>query len=621
MSNRVSRLFAAGLTALLLVTATAAPASAARSDERPQEKDSGKDKKDKKEKKDDKDDRDKPSKQEREYQKIKQYSEELYSKDAAFHDAVEEAYRQKQREHSEFAFDVNTRDASDEKIMRTGDKLKVFDSLYDNPLVQDYVNRLGQSLVPKNSTRLYAFKVTLNPIPEARSLSTGTIYVSSGLISLADNEAQLAYILGHEIAHIEKDHWHDDVLVVHGMDRYNEKQQKKRAIFSAVATVATGGMFKAAGGSFLEGAGVALLIAPTLLKYIVPNATVTWDKSQEDEADRLGLQYMLDRNYDPREAPKFYAGLKETSNRDRRTGLGFIGEASRVEERTQQVGLLLVEYAPLMSSKQLAIGSASLALRNNALRNSIQTAAPQPAPPATAAATDPGKQMNPSRDAEGRQRAAEKQIGGQMSAEIQAKLDSGELIGSSGEFEAVMAELKRDNGVRAYYYDMFQMARDNLQESLMIRSNDPHAHLYYGKVLKLTARTPDEKRRALSEFVKAIELDRRRVLPEAHLHRALAMIESRDSSQTRDIVESLKEYVSLYQRENGGTLPPNMEVIYDYLQEAGEMTWAARPAMNVSTKNIDPLTTAPGAVTRPAEPAPAPAAEPQPQRARPNRKP
>jgi Zn-dependent protease with chaperone function len=589
--------------------------------EQPQEKDSSKDKKDKKEKKDDKDDKDKPSKQEREYQKIKQYSEELFSKDSSFHDAVEEAYRQKQREHSEVAFDMNTRDATDDKIMRTGDKLKVFDTLYDNPLVQDYVNRLGQSIVPKSSTRLYAFKVTLNPIPEARSLSTGTVYVSSGLISLADNEAQLAYILGHEIAHVEKDHWHDDVLVAHGMDRYNEKQQKKRAIFSAVATVATGGLFKAAGASFLEGAGLALVIAPTLLKYIVPNATVTWDKSQEDEADRLALQYMLDRNYDPREAPKFYASLKTTSQRDRRTGLGFMGEAGRVEERTQQVGLLLVEYAPLMSSKQLAIGSTSLALRNSAVRNSIQSTVTQPTSPQPAATSDSGKQMNPSRDAEGRQKAAEKQINSQMSAEIQAKLDSGELIGSSGEFEAVMAELKRDNGVRAFYYDMFQMARDNLQESLMIRSNDPQAHLYYGKVLKLTARTPDDKRRALSEFVKAIELDRRRVLPEAHLHRALAMIESKDPSQTRDIVESLKEYVSLYQRENSGTLPPNMDVIYDYLQEAGEMTWAVRPAMNVSTKNIDPLTTAPGSVARPAEPSAVSNGEPQSQRPRPTRKP
>jgi hypothetical protein len=203
-----------------------------------------------------------------------------------------------------------------------------------------------------------------------------------------------------------------------------------------------------------------------------------------------------------------------------------------------------------------------------------------------------------------------------MSSEIQAKLDAGELIGSSGEFEAVMAELKRDNGVRAFYYDMFQMARNNLQESLMIRSNDPRAHLYYGKVLKLTARTPDEKRRALFEFVKAIELDKRRILPEAHLHRALAMIEGKDASQTREIVDGLKEYVILYQREHSGAVPPNIDVIYDYLQEAGEMTWAARPAMNVSTKNIDPITTAPGGSARPAEPA----ADTQPQTPRTNRK-
>jgi Zn-dependent protease with chaperone function len=609
----ITALFIALLLSAAPADAAATAAGAAARQEKDASKDKKDDKKDKKEKKDEKDEKEKPSKAEREYQKIKQFGEELYAKDASFRDAVEEAYRQKQREHSEYAFDINTRDASDEKIMRSGDKLKVFDTLYDNPLVQSYVNRLGQSLVPKSSTRLYAFKVTLNPIPEARSLSTGTVYVSSGLISMVDNEAQLAYILGHEIGHVEKNHWHEDVLVANGVDRYNEKQQKRRALFSAVATVATGGLFKAGGGSFLEGAGLALLVAPSLLKFMVADATPTWDKLQEDEADRLGLQYMLERNYDPREVPKFYAGLKRTSQSDRRVGLGFIADAERVDERTQQVGLLLVEYGPLMVNRQMVIGATSLALRNNQVGGQSQPAAP--------AAPDTGKQLEPSRDAEARQRAAERQISGQMSADIQAKLDAGELIGSSGEFEAVMAELKRDNGVRAFYYDMFQMARNNLQESLMIRSNDPQAHLYYGKVLKLTARTPDEKRRALFEFVKAIELDRRRVLPDAHLHRALALMEVKDSSQTREIVESLKEYVSLYQRENGGALPDNMAVIYDYLQEAGEMTWAARPAMNVSTKNIDPILTAPGSAARPAEPTAAPAQDTQTQRSRTTRKP
>ena len=120
--------------------------------------------------------------------------------------------------------------------MAATDRVRAYDKLYDNPLVQDYVNRVGHSVVPKDSTRLYAFRVMLNPVPEARSLSTGTIYVSTGLLSLIDNEAQLAYILGHEIAHVEKDHWRDDVLVLKGMDRWNEKQQKKRSIIGAVAT-------------------------------------------------------------------------------------------------------------------------------------------------------------------------------------------------------------------------------------------------------------------------------------------------------------------------------------------------------------------------------------------------
>ena len=66
------------------------------------------------------------------------------------------------------------------------------------------------------------------------------------------------------------------------------------------------------------------------------------------------------------------------------------------------------------------------------------------------------------------------------------------------------------------------------------------------------------------------------------------MIDNRES-QTRDIIENLKEYVVLYQRQNSGALPSNIDLIYDYMQDAGEMSWTAIPAMNVSTKNIDPI--------------------------------
>lgn len=520
------------------------------------------------------------SKDEREYQKIKKFSLERYNSNADFRDEVDEAYRHKQREHSEYAYLINIRDASDELTTRTGDKVKIEDTLYDNPLAQDYVNRVGQSLVPAGSTRLYAFKITLNPVPEARSLSTGTVYVSSGLLSLIDNEAQLAYILGHEIAHVEKEHWREDVLVAHGADDYNEKQQKKRAILGAVISAAAGAVGYGGGDAGRLIGGAALMVAPSILKLVVRDAVATWDRLQEDDADQMGLKYMLERNYDPNEVPKFYANMRRTTQRDQRSRLGFMADTKRVDERVEALNLALANLGGSMQ-KTLYVGALNLASRR------LEKAAASQ--PSTSQGDDKGQQLDPSRDAAAREAAAVKAITGELSADIQAKLDAGELLGTSAEFSSVMAGLKRDNGVRAYYFDMFQMARDNLEESLRIRSNDPYAHFYYGKVLKLTARTTAEKTRALREFVVAIEQDKRRVLPESHLYRALSMIETKDAGQMRDIVNSLKEYVGLYQREHSGALPPNMDVIYDYMQDAGEMTWVASPAVNVSTKNIEPI--------------------------------
>jgi Peptidase family M48 len=524
----------------------------------------------------------KQSKQEREYQKIKQFSEKLYAEDTVFREEIENLYYQKQKEHSEYAYFTNTLDSHDEHITRNGDKLKVDDTLYDNPLVQDYVNRVGQSIVPKDSKKLYAFKVTLNPIPEARALSTGTIYVSSGMLSLVDNEAQLAYVLGHEVAHVERDHWREDVMVERGMQRYYEKQQQKRALIGVLAGIGAGAAVGGATGSFSKGALTGILVGvgvPTLLKLADPHAVVSWDKEQEDEADQLGVKYMLERNYDPREAPKFYAALQRTSHADPRVGLGFMGDKNRVLERLQQVNGVLTAFNNLFSTRSLYVGALDL---NTQRQTQVASAGPSKEP-------DKGKALSGDRAGAGYAVASQTIASAPVAAAIKAKIEAGELIGSSAEFATVMAELQRDNGLRAFYYDMFQMARDNLEESLAIRSNDPYTHFYYGKILKLTARTSSEKQRALSEFVKAIDLDKRRVVAEPHLYRALALIETRDAAQSREIVASLQDYVAVYQRENRGNLPPNMDVIYDYMQEVGEMDWAARPALNISTKNIDPI--------------------------------
>jgi predicted Zn-dependent protease len=584
--------------------------------ERTQQETADKNKKDKPAK----DDKNTLSKQERKWLEVYKFSKQRYDTNPDFRLEVEEAYRRMQREHSEYAFSINSEDAKGELVKKDKNKIKATTTLYENPLAQDYVNRVGQSMVPAGSDKLYAFKIMLNPVPEARSLSTGTIYVSTGLLASIDNEAQLSYVLGHEIAHVEKEHWRDDVLVAEGLEDWNEKnrQQKERLglITKVGLNIATMGMANAANVTGWAGTMFADAAMPTIFKLAMPDTVVAWDRQQEDQADEAALRYMLDRKYDPREVPKFYAKLKALSQRDKRTGLGFIASAARLSEREP----LLTTLVPLMAGSatgMLLTGAVSLNMKNmqDQVQESVKAMFPKEKEP------DTGKKLDPTADAAGREQASQAAVTGEYAGKIKELLDAGELIGSSAEFQSVMAAIRRDNGIRAFYYDMFQMARENLEESIRIRSNDSFAHYYYGIVLKLTARTLGEKQRALNEFALAVQYDRRKVLAEPYLYRALAMIDSKES-HTREIVDNLKEYVQLYQRQNAGALPPNMDLIYDYMQDAGETMWTAIPAMNVSTKNIDPIgVMTPAAAQRPvptpsSDPAPtAPATQP------PNKKP
>jgi len=185
-----------------------------------------------------------------------------------------------------------------------------------------------------------------------------------------------------------------------------------------------------------------------------------------------------------------------------------------------------------------------------------------------------------------------------MSDDVKAKLQNGDLMAGDGEFENIMATLKRDNGVVAFYYDMYKLAARNLSQSLAIRSDDALGYFYYGKVLKLTARKPGEKEEAMQMFAKSIELDKRGMNPQARLYYALTKMSGRTTNNIQEIAVDLKQYVELYQRMNAGALPPNMSVIYDYLQEAGDSNWSAVPVSNV--KNVTSSTTTQPVTTTPA---------------------
>lgn len=527
-----------------------------------------------------KDEEEKAAEQAQKYQELRERAWMKYKDPAKFEFKmrVNNDYMDKRREHSEYAFRINTYDTNDERITYTGDKLTTEDTLYDNHLVQDYVNRVGQSLVPDASPHRYAFKVVMNPVPDARSLSTGTVYITTGLLSLVDNEAQLAYILSHEIAHIESNHWMEDALVLNELVDRQRSRDKTFAWIGLGTAVATGGLSMAKGGGAMNGlvsGGILGYGTYALLKFVSSVKTFTWDSVQEDDADKMGLKLMFDRNYDPREAPKLYARLRMLAEREPRVSDGFLARADRIGER---VGFINPMMAPWQAKPMMSRGASNLRSKRQGEAEDSQTLSPLEA----------GKAFGTAEDAEKREKLANKGLRN-LDQELRGKIDRGEIIGSGPEFDTVMADLKRDNGVRAFYYDMFSMALQNLREAQQIRSDDPYAAFYYGKVLQLVARKPAEKAEAMKAFVTAIELDKRNVLPGPWLHRALSLMGDRNPSQRDEIVTYLRRYVDVYQQEHSGTLPPNMDAIYEYLKMLGDDNWVARPVQNISTKNIEPI--------------------------------
>src|SRR5260221_11442781 len=124
---------------------------------------------------------------------------------------------------------------------RQGKKVQGRMKLLAVPSVQEYVSQLGDSLLPsgiKGTTRTLEFRffVVEDPTINASSLPDGTLLVNTGLLGAVDNEAQLAFILSHEIAH---------VLQVHHRREIEETRGKRIGL--VIAGVAAGRVIRKCG--------------------------------------------------------------------------------------------------------------------------------------------------------------------------------------------------------------------------------------------------------------------------------------------------------------------------------------------------------------------------------------
>ncbi len=157
--------------------------------------------------------------------------------------------------------------------------------LVSDPVVTEYVNRIGQNLVRNSDARVpFTIKVLDNDEVNAFALPGGFFYVDSGLILAADNEAELAGVMAHEIAHVAA--------------RHATKNMTRAQIWN-IASVPL----------IFIGGPVAYAISE-VASLAVPLGFLKFSRDAEREADLLGLEYDYAAGYDPEAFVEFFEKLK-----------------------------------------------------------------------------------------------------------------------------------------------------------------------------------------------------------------------------------------------------------------------------------------------------------------------
>ena len=236
---------------------------------------------------------------------------------------------------------------------------------YDDPMLEEYLGKIGDQLLPDNVRAAggpgYRFGVIRDPTLNAFAMPNGRIYVHTGMLAQVQNESQLATILGHEMTHVSNRH----------ALKFTRDAQTKQILYTVAAIAASIGV-AAAAGSMSKGnpVGGAVLsqTANAILGLGLQLATIAaingYGRDLEREADVEGLDRMVRAGYDPKEAPKVFALLKNSSGDRGSLETFFFGSHPRLQERidiTQD--LVQTKYAAAAGSSSVVVNSDEFELR------------------------------------------------------------------------------------------------------------------------------------------------------------------------------------------------------------------------------------------------------------------
>ncbi len=195
--------------------------------------------------------------------------------------------------------------------------------LFDDKALEKYVNDVARKLPPAEVAREIPYRIQVldNPYSNAFAFANGAIYVHTGILARMDNEAQLASLLAHEMAHASHRHQLREFRGV----------RNKSAVFASMR--ATLGGLPAIGG-----------LATALGELGTVAAVTGYSRDLEREADQVGIEWMVAAGYDPKEAPKLFLHLKAEAEEEEIKEPFFFGSHPKLKERIRNYEEFLEAY-------------------------------------------------------------------------------------------------------------------------------------------------------------------------------------------------------------------------------------------------------------------------------------
>jgi predicted Zn-dependent protease len=227
--------------------------------------------------------------------------------------------------------------------------------LWNDPALDQYLSDIVDRLATHAEQRSFDYRIRVVATPDVNAFTFGGgyLYVYAGLLALMNNEAQLAMVLGHEVAHVAESHVPEGIRAQAGINILGQL----------------------AGQAVAESGELSAEALQAAYSYSMNAAVNGHGRRQEREADELGLQYLVEAGYDPQEGVRAFEQLLQEFGDPDALRAFFYSDHPRTEDRLRRTTRLIEsEHADALSAPDLVVNEEEYQRMTRGIRLAVNDA-------------------------------------------------------------------------------------------------------------------------------------------------------------------------------------------------------------------------------------------------------